>query len=81
MEAFQDNLCLIFDLEGFFINKTFHARELGYFSYRAELCDTSGILTGAMALNLKDRDDKGHDTIKKNGEIGKYPPALYSFTT
>ena len=33
----------------------------------AELRDTSGILTGAMALNLKDRDDKGADTIKKNG--------------
>ena len=41
--------------------------------HRAELCDTSGILTGAMALNLKDRDDKGHDTIKKNGRIGKGP--------
>ena len=38
--------------------------------HRAELCDTSGILTGVMALNLKDRDDKGHDTIKKNGRIG-----------
>ena len=48
--------------------------------HRAELCNTSGILTGAMALNLKDRDDKGHDTIKKNDEIGKYPAAFYSFT-
>ena len=35
-------------------------------THRTELCDTSGVLTGAMALNLKDRDDKGHDTMKKN---------------
>ena len=48
--------------------------------HRAELCDTSGIFTGAMALNLKDRDDKGHDTIKKNGRIGRGSPAFYSFT-
>ena len=31
-----------------------------------------------MALNLKDRDDKGQDTIKKNGRIGRGPPAFYS---
>ena len=36
MEVFQDNLCLILDLEGFFINKTFHARELGYFTWNQE---------------------------------------------
>ena len=36
MEVFQDNLCFILDLEGFFINKTFHARELGYFTWNQE---------------------------------------------
>ena len=36
MEVFQDNLCLILDLEGFFINKTFHSRELGYFTWYQE---------------------------------------------
>ena len=36
MEVFQNNLCLILDLEGFFINKTFHARELGYFTWNQE---------------------------------------------
>ena len=36
MEVFQDNLCLILDLEGLFINKTFHARELGYFTWNQE---------------------------------------------
>ena len=47
--------------------------------HRAELCDTSGpgYLTGAMALNLKDRDDKGQDAIKKNGRIDRDPPAFY----
>ena len=38
------------------------------------------VKTGAMALNLKDRDDKWHDTIKKYGRIGRGPPALYSVT-
>ena len=50
------------------------------FPHRAELCDTFGIFTGAMALNLKDRDDKGQDTIKKNGRIGRGPLAFYSVT-
>ena len=36
MKVFQDSLCLILDLEGFFINKTFHARELGYFTWNQE---------------------------------------------
>ena len=48
--------------------------------HRAELCDTSGILTGSMALNLKDQDDKAHDRIKKNGWIGRDPPAFCSLT-
>ena len=42
-------------------------------SHRAELCDTSGIFTGAMALNWKDRDDKWHETIKKMATTGKGP--------
>jgi len=33
--------------------------------HRAELCDTSRIFTGAVALNLKDRDVKWHETIMK----------------
>ena len=36
MEVLQDNLCLILDLEGFFINKTFHVRELGYYTWNQE---------------------------------------------
>ena len=33
MDVFEDNLCLILDLEGFFINKRFHVRELGYVTW------------------------------------------------
>ena len=55
------------------------SRQVMNFPHRAELCDTSGIFTGAMVLNLKDRDDKGHDTMKKTGRIGKDPPAFLFF--
>ena len=36
MVVFKDNLCVILDLEGFFINKTFHVRELGYYTWNGE---------------------------------------------
>ena len=36
MEVVQDNLCFILDLEGFFLNKTFHVRELGYYTWNEE---------------------------------------------
>ena len=36
MDVFEDNLCLILDLEGFFINKKFHVRELGYCTWNGE---------------------------------------------
>ena len=36
MEVIRDELCFILDLEGFFINKTFHVRELGYYSWNEE---------------------------------------------
>jgi len=36
MEALQNNLCFIWDLEGFFINKTFQVREVGYYAWNRE---------------------------------------------
>ena len=36
MEVFQDKLCIILDLEGFFLNKTFHVRELSYYSWNEQ---------------------------------------------
>jgi len=32
----QDELCFILDLEGFFLNKTFHVRELAYYTWNGE---------------------------------------------
>lgn len=32
----QDDLCFIVDLEGFFVNKTFHVQELGYYTWNEE---------------------------------------------
>ena len=48
--------------------------------HRAELCGTSGIFMSVMALNLKDQDDKWHDTIKKNGRDRKGPLAFDFFS-
>ena len=42
------------------------------YGHRAELYDTFGIFTGAMALKLEGRDDKA--------ETGKGRPAFYSVT-
>ena len=47
--------------------------------HRAEVCGTSGIFTGAMALTLKDRDDKWHHTIKKNGRKRQRSPCFQYF--
>ena len=50
------------------------------YPHRAELYDTTRIFKGARALNLKDRGDKWHDTIKKMAAIGKGRPAFNFFT-
>ena len=36
MEVVRDELCFILDFEGFFINKTFHPRGLGYYTWNEE---------------------------------------------
>lgn len=36
MELLQDDLSFILDLEGFFLNKTFHVRELAYYTWNEE---------------------------------------------
>ena len=36
MEVIRDDLSFILDLEGFFINKTLHVRELGYYTWNEE---------------------------------------------
>ena len=46
------------------------------FRHRAGLCYTSGIFTDARVLNLKDRDDKWHDIIWKNGRNRQRSPCV-----
>jgi len=33
MVSVKDNLCLVIDLEGFFVQKKFQVREMGYYSW------------------------------------------------
>ena len=61
MEVFQDNLCLSFDLEGFFINKKFDARELGYFSSNQEHGSHAFFVT--VRLSHKTLCDKDKRTV------------------
>ena len=56
MELICDDLCLILDLEGFFINKTFHVRELGYYTWNEEHgCHAFRILIPHKDLGQKDK--------------------------
>ena len=56
MDVFEDKLCFILDLEGSFINKTFHIRELGYYTWNDEhRRHAFHILVPYKNLNDKDR--------------------------
>ena len=47
--------------------KTITNKSVFFFFYLAELCDTSGIFTGAGAAKFDKPTGKRHDTIKKTG--------------
>jgi len=59
MEALQDNLCFILDLEGFFINKTFQVRELGYYTWNREY----GRHAFRISIPYKELSDKDKRTV------------------
>ena len=59
MDVFEDNLCLILDLEGFFINKTFHVRELGYHTWNGE----HGRHAFSIPIPYKTLNDKDKRTV------------------
>ena len=59
MDVFEDNLCLILDLEGFFINKTFHVRELGYYAWNGE----HGRHAFSIPIPYKTLNDKDKRTV------------------
>ena len=60
MDALQDELCFILDLEGFFINKTFHVRELGYYTWNQE----HGRHAFFIPLRYKTLNDKDKSTVR-----------------
>ena len=59
LDALQDELCFILDLESFFINKTFHVRELGYYTWNQE----HGRHAFFIPLRYKTLNDKEKRTV------------------
>ena len=57
MEVLQDDLCFILDLEGFFPNKTFHVRELAYYTWNGEHGHHAFLLP-VPYKNLSDKDKR-----------------------
>ena len=73
MEAFQDNLSFILALEGFFINNTFHARELGYFTLNQE-CGRHAFIVPNPCNTLSDKDKQtANFVISKIHELSYQP--------
>ena len=59
MDMLEDDLCFILDLEGFFINKTFHVRELAYYTWNEE----QGCHAFSISIPYKTLHDKGKWTV------------------
>ena len=59
MELVRDELCFDLDFEGFFINKTFHPRELGYYTWNEEY----GPLAFRQLVPHKDLYEKDKRTV------------------
>ena len=73
MQALQNNLCFILDLEGFFINKTFQVRELGYYTWNKE----NGRHAFSIPIPYKELSDKDKRTV--NFVIKKIHGLSYHF--
>ena len=52
------NVCLILDMDGFFINKKFHAREVGYVSLTENRSDSYRFKLNHLAVKLSEKDWK-----------------------
>jgi len=59
MEGLQNKLCFILDLEGFFINKTFQVRELGYYAWNRD----NGRHAFSLPIPYKELSDKDKRTV------------------
>ena len=59
MVSIKDSLCLVIDLEGFFVQKTFQVHELGYYSWN----DYFGRHAFFQQTALKDLSHKDKKTV------------------
>ena len=67
------NVCLILDLEGFFVDKAFRVRELGHYTWREEFGRYAFYMKTAWG-NLSYRDRKTVSYIKYNVHGLTYQP-------
>ena len=81
MEVLQDSLCFVLDLEGFYINKTFHVRELAYYTWNQE----HGRHAFFIPIPYKALNDKDKRTVNFVGSkihgLSYQPPKLNIFKT
>jgi len=59
MTSVKDNLCLVIDLEGFFVQKKFQVREMGYYSWNEHF----GRYALFQPTPLKDLSHKDKKTV------------------
>jgi len=59
MTSVKDNLCLVIDLEGFFVQKKFQVREMGYYSWNEHF----GRYAFFQPTTLKDLSHKDKKTV------------------
>ena len=57
MASVKDNLCLVIDLEGFFVEKKFQACEMGYYSWNDHF-GRYAFFQSAMLNDLSHKDKK-----------------------
>ena len=72
MEVFQDDLCFILDL-GFFLNKTFHARELAYYTWNGERVRHAFFIP-VPYKNLSDKDKRTVNFVRRKIHGLTYQP-------
>ena len=57
MASVKDNLCLVIDLEGFFVQKKFQVHEMGYYSWNEHL-DRYAFFQPSTLKDLPHKDKK-----------------------
>ena len=73
MKVLQDDLCFILDLEGFFRNKTFHVRELAYYTWNGEH-ERHAFLIPVRYKNLSDKEKRTVNFVRRKINGLTYQP-------